>query len=135
MPGMPHDVPLPGPPNELITNAIVRLLRKHSGRGPTKARTYLSGDYIAVVLGDYVTVGAQTLLRHGRLDAFTIGRRAIHEAVSPEMIDAVERLSGRRVLAHLTSDHIDPAISIESFILEAQTVARSGVGSPAAQPL
>jgi uncharacterized protein YbcI len=111
------DEALHGSANAAISNAVVRLLHERSGRGPTKARTYISGDLIAVVLRDQLTTGAQTLIRKGRADHVLTGRAALHEAISPEMIAAVEQLSGRRVLAHMSADHIDPDIAVESFIL------------------
>jgi uncharacterized protein YbcI len=117
---MPDD-PLQGAVGAAISNDVVRLHHKYGGRGPSQAQTYMTRDYIAVVLGDYLTTGAQTLVRQGRPDAVAIGRQVLHQAVSPEMIAAVEQHSGRRVLAHLTADHIDPDVSVESFILAPPT--------------
>ena len=100
-----------------ISDAVVTLLRDLSGRGPTKARTYITGDLIAVVLQDQLTTRAQILVREGRADQVMAGRAVLHEAISPAMTAAVEQHSGRRVLAHLSADHIDPDIAVESFVL------------------
>src|SRR5258706_453589 len=40
-----------------ISNAVVRLLSDYTGRGPTKARTYLHEDLVSVVLRDTLTKG------------------------------------------------------------------------------
>ncbi|MCW3068325.1 MAG: hypothetical protein JWL67_950 [Solirubrobacterales bacterium] len=112
---------LGGSASAAVSNAVVRLLREISGRGPTKARTYITGDLIAVVLQDQLTVGAQTLIRRGATAQVLAGRAVLHEAISPAMTAAVEQHSGRRVLAHLSADNIDPDIAVESFVLVPQT--------------
>ena len=75
-----------------ISGSIVHLMREYTGRGPTKARTYIEEDVITVVLQDALTMG---------------------EA----MITAVEQHSGRRVHAFLSDNHIDPDVAVETFVL------------------
>ncbi|HEV7773760.1 MAG TPA: Na-translocating system protein MpsC family protein [Conexibacter sp.] len=41
--------------NAAISNAVVRLLADYTSRGPTKARTHVSEDFIAVVVQDTFT--------------------------------------------------------------------------------
>jgi len=45
-----------------ISNLTVRLLSQYTGRGPTKARTYLNDDMVTVVLQDTLTKGEITLV-------------------------------------------------------------------------
>jgi len=40
-----------------ISSAVVQLMREYTGRGPTKARTYVDEDLITVVLQDTLTMG------------------------------------------------------------------------------
>src|SRR5674476_141866 len=40
-----------------ISSVVVKLLREYTGRGPTKARTYVDDDLITVVLRDTLTMG------------------------------------------------------------------------------
>ena len=43
--------------NAAISNAVVGLLSSYAGRGPTKARTIHSGNFVLCVLEDTMTNG------------------------------------------------------------------------------
>jgi uncharacterized protein YbcI len=96
---------------------VVRLLSDYTGRGPTKARTYISDDLITVVLHDTLTKGERSLVRDGRINLVMENRRAFQHTMSAELTAAVEHLSGRTVLAFLSANHVDPDLAVESFIL------------------
>lgn len=100
-----------------ISNATVRLLRAYTGRGPTKARTYIDEDLISVVLQDTLTMGERSLVRDGELGLVMATRKAFQRTMESELVAAVEEHSGRTVLAFLSENHIDPDIAIESFVL------------------
>jgi uncharacterized protein YbcI len=110
-----------------ISNAAVRLLSDYTGRGPTKARTYLNDDLISIVLKDTMTTGERSLWREGKGDLVLSVRAAYQESMGPALIAAVELNSGREVLAFLSANHLDPDIAIESFVMGAVT----GGGVPA----
>ncbi len=40
-----------------ISNGLVQLLSEYTGRGPTRARTYLNGSMVVCVLRDTLTKG------------------------------------------------------------------------------
>jgi uncharacterized protein YbcI len=101
-----------------ISSAVVKLLHEYTGRGPTKARTYIDTDLIAVVLQDTLTMGERSLVRDGKADLVLAMRRAFQETMSAQMIAAVERHSGRTVRAFLSGNHLDPDTAVESFVLE-----------------
>jgi uncharacterized protein YbcI len=92
-------------------------MREYTGRGPTKARTYIDEDLINVVLQDTLTMGERSLVRDGQVDLVLTSRKAFQRTMSSQMIAAVERHSGRRVLAFLSDNHIDPDIAVETFVL------------------
>jgi uncharacterized protein YbcI len=100
-----------------ISGAVVQLMREYTGRGPTRARTYINDDLITVVLQDTLTMGERSLVRDGEVDLVLASRKAFQRTMSREMIAAVEKHSGRGVLAFLSENHIDPDIAIESFVL------------------
>ena len=100
-----------------ISGATVRLLREYTGRGPTKARTYINEDLISVVLQDTLTMGERSLVRDGELGLVLASRKAFQRTMKDELVAAVEEHSGRTVLAFLSENHIDPDIAIESFVL------------------
>jgi uncharacterized protein YbcI len=45
-----------------ISNDVVRILHAQTGRGPTFAKTTISGDLVVCVLADTLTVGERTLV-------------------------------------------------------------------------
>jgi uncharacterized protein YbcI len=104
-----------------ISNAAVRLLSEYTGRGPTKARTYVNDDLISIVLKDTMTTGERGLCRRGKGELVLSVRKAYQDTMGPAQIAAVELNSGRRVLAFLSANHLDPDVAVESFVMGAAT--------------
>jgi uncharacterized protein YbcI len=113
--------PSTGAQSSAISNATVRLLSERTGRGPTKARTYITGDLITVVLQDTLTKGERSLVSNGHEDLVLQARKAYQRTISADMIAAVEEITSRRVLAFLSDNNIHPDYAIESFVLEARS--------------
>jgi len=109
---------LTGPVASEISNAVVRLVREHFGKGPTQAKTLLHDDVVVTVLRGGFTHAEKTLYRAGHADVVEEGRRAMQSVFEREMRTAVERLTGRRVSAFLSANHHDPDASVEVFLLE-----------------
>lgn len=101
-----------------ISNGVVRLLRDYTGRGPTRARTHIDGDLVSVVLEDTLTKGERSLVQDGETALVLQARHAYQRTMRPYLVALVEQLTGRRVRAFLSDNHIDPDIAIESFVLE-----------------
>jgi len=112
-----------------ISNAVVRLLAEYTGRGPTKARTYINDDYIAVVLQDTLTKGERSLVRDGKTELVLATRKAYQQTMSRDLIAAVEQLTGRTVHAFLSDNRTDPDVAIESFVLAPQDGAVPSVSA------
>jgi uncharacterized protein YbcI len=104
-----------------ISGAIVQLMREYTGRGPTRARTFIDEELISVVLQDTLTMGERSLVRDGEVELVLASRKAFQRTMSRQMIAAVERHSGRSVLAFLSDNHIDPDVAVESFVLVPRT--------------
>jgi uncharacterized protein YbcI len=100
-----------------ISSATVQLMREYTGRGPTKARTYINDDLITVVLQDTLTMGERSLVRDGQVELVLATRKAFQMTMGPQLIAAVERHSGRSVYAFLSANHVDPDVAVESFVL------------------
>lgn len=101
-----------------ISNAMVGVLHAYTGRGPTRARTTIGDDLIVCVLAATLTRGEQSLVRNGKQDVVLSGRRAYQETMEADAITAIQDLSGRRVVAFMSSNNIDPDLAVEVFILE-----------------
>jgi uncharacterized protein YbcI len=100
-----------------ISSAVVKLVREYTGRGPTKARTYIYEDLITTVLRDTLTMGERSLVRDGEADLVLKTRKAYQNTMGAELTAAIEEHSGRKVLAFLSDNHLDPDIAVESFVL------------------
>jgi uncharacterized protein YbcI len=100
-----------------ISNAIVRLLSEYTGRGPTKARTYINEDLISIVLQDTLTKGERSLMANGETLLVLANRKAYQNAMGPDLVASVEEISGRKVVAFLSDNHIEPDYAVESFVL------------------
>lgn len=101
-----------------ISNAMVSLLHRYTGRGPTRARTTIDNDIVVCVLGATLTKGEQSLVQDGKAEVVLHSRRAFQDTMQADAITAVEELSGRTVVAFMSNNHIDPDLAVEVFILE-----------------
>ncbi len=107
-----------GPLAAEISNAVVRLVREHFGKGPTQAKTLVHDEAVVTILRGGFTHAEKTLYKAGRADIVEEGRRAMQSVFEREMRAEVEKLTGRRVLAFLSANHHDPDASVEIFLLE-----------------
>jgi uncharacterized protein YbcI len=101
-----------------ISNMVVRLMSEYTGRGPTKARTYINDDLITVVLQDTLTRGERSLVRDGKQDLVLSTRFAFQQTMSEDMIAGLQQITGRKVRAFMSSNHMNPDMAIEAFVLE-----------------
>jgi uncharacterized protein YbcI len=108
----------PGALSSAVSNLIVRLFNDYAGRGPVRARSYIDGDLICVVLEDTLTRGEMNLVRDGQVDLVLRTRRAFQSAMRKEAIAGIEDLTGRKVKVFMSDNHIDPDVAVECFVLE-----------------
>jgi uncharacterized protein YbcI len=115
-----------------ISNATVKLMHEYTGRGPTKARTYIDESLVTVVLEDTLTMGERSLVRDGRSDLVLATRKAFQQTMASQLVAAVERYSGRKVRVFLSDNHVDPDVAVESFVLVPKDQSTDGSsGGPA----
>jgi uncharacterized protein YbcI len=101
-----------------ISNAIVRLVRENTGRGPTKARTTIRDNVVVVMLEQTLTKGEKNLALKGREDKVIEIRHEFQEAMRDECVAEIGQLTGRKVVAFMSANHIDPDIGAEIFVLD-----------------
>ena len=106
-----------------ICDAAVRLLREYTGRGPTKAKATINGDSVMVLLGDTLTRGERQLVATGKGDRVLQLRHDFQMVMRDELVEAVENAVGRKVIAFMSQNHIDPDLAVEIFILQPETAA------------
>jgi uncharacterized protein YbcI len=103
-----------------ISNAIVGLMREYTGRGPTKARTTLRDNLVVVLLKHTLSKGEKVLVEKGRGENVLALRREYQEAIREEASAKVAEITGCKVLAMMSANHLDPDLAVELFVLDCQ---------------
>jgi uncharacterized protein YbcI len=69
------------------------------------------------VLRDTLTKGERRLVADGRAQLVLDVRKAYQFTMKDDFVAGVEEITGRRVIAFLSDNHIEPDIAIENFVL------------------
>ncbi len=102
-----------------ISTRVVAILRDHYGRGPMKAKTYALDDLIVVVMrGSGFTSLEQTIMDSGEPDRVVAMRHDFQRMMTGRFTEAIEELTGRKVLAFLSQAHVEPDITMEIFFID-----------------
>jgi uncharacterized protein YbcI len=75
---------------------------------------------------DTLTKGERSLVGDGRSELVLAARKAYQQTMRPDLIRLVEQVTGRKVVAFLSDNHLDPDIAVESFILERSATEDEG---------
>ena len=118
------DVESPGSIRAAISNAMVGLKKRHYGKGPERARTYLGDNYVFCVLEGGLTRNEETLLDAHKDDAVRSYRLLFQEVVGDASTGAVEEITGRKVIGYHSQIVFRPTRSFEIFVLDAPPVPR-----------
>ena len=105
--------------NAAVTSALVGIHNRYLGRGPKTASTFHYGNVLVTLMQRGTDARGEVPHpdRPGRC-----GQQ--HPPPFPaddgdrDFREAVERLTGRKVLAFISGNHIDPDIAAELFILD-----------------
>lgn len=100
-----------------ISNMMVGLFTEYTGRGPTKARTYMQEDLISIVLRETLTKAERRLVDCGHLENVRRTRRLFQDVMRDDVVAGVEQITGRKVAAFLSDNHIDPDVAVETILL------------------
>ncbi len=103
-----------------VSNAIVGLKKQFYGRGPTRAKTYVNDNYIFCVLDGGLTQNEKTLLDAGERQLVRGYRLRFEEVMAEQTTEAVERITGRKVLGYQSQIIFEPTVGIEMFILDGE---------------
>jgi uncharacterized protein YbcI len=101
-----------------ISNTVVRHMREYTGRGPTKARTYLNDAVVLCMVEDTLTKGEQALVDGGEEQSVLTLRRRYQSLMQEDVSKAVEEITGRRVVTFMSDNATDPDMAAEIFVLD-----------------
>ena len=118
-----------GSKSAAVSNHVVRTMSEYTGRGPTKARTYLNDNVATVVLQDTLTKGERSLVSDGLDELVLKMRKAFQGTMREEIVAGIEDILGRRVTAFLSDNHIDPDVAVEIFLLAPADAGPQGDGA------
>jgi uncharacterized protein YbcI len=101
-----------------ISTGLVQLHSRYYGKGPTKAKTHLVDDTVVCILRGGFTTVERTLVDTGEVESVYQMRRSFQQAMEEEFTRVIEESTGRKVIAYMSSIHIDPDLAVELFVLE-----------------
>jgi uncharacterized protein YbcI len=108
-----------------VTDAMVALHERYHHRAPATARTQLlGGDLLACVMGGVYTDVEKTMIELQRQATVHETRSAFQRAMERRFIDAVERITDRKVAKFISAHHVGPDLELELFVLEAGSIGQ-----------
>jgi uncharacterized protein YbcI len=108
-----------GPELQEITNAMVRIYKELFGRGPTKARSSYAGpDTLLATLENSLTAAECNMVALGEHQRVREMRALFLQASERDFVEAVERITGRRVRAVVSGTDARQDVSSEVFYFE-----------------
>ena len=104
-----------------VSRSMVQLYKELYGKGPTKARTYMTDDLVVCVLEGGFHRSERTLLEHGQEEPVLSQREAVQETMRDSFIRLIERLLDRKVVSFISGVDTATETSADLFVLEAKT--------------
>jgi uncharacterized protein YbcI len=104
--------------NSAVATAVVRVYRAYVGRGPTKAQAFYSRNVVVLLLEDTMTREERSLASVGSAEAARHLRRQLQRTMREPLVGAIEELTGRKVVALMGDNHIEPDLVTALFVLD-----------------
>jgi uncharacterized protein YbcI len=111
-------LPRGGELNAAVTSALVGIHTRYLGRGPRKASTFHHGAILVTLMHDVLTHAERTLIEHNHDDTVSQMRNRFRETMREDLRAAIEQLTGRKVTAFISGNHVEPDVAAELFILD-----------------
>jgi len=105
--------------NSALTRELVGIHTEYLGRGPTTASTFHHGNVLVTLMHGVLTHAEKSLARTDRAHVVNNIRQLFQQTMEADSRAAVEQLTGRKVVAFISGNHLDPDIATELFILDA----------------
>ena len=113
-----------------VSNAMVGLKKRFYGRGPTAAKSFINDNYVFCVLDGGLTQNEKTLVDAGEERLVRSYRLRFQEVMAEPTTEAVERITGRKVLSYHSQIVFEPDRRDRDFHprREARGASSSGEG-------
>lgn len=113
-----------------ISNAVVLTFKDYTGKGPTRARTYVNDNLVVCLLEDTRTRAESSLIDAGEVASVMATRKKFQDTMRQRLVADVEEITGRKVIAFMSDSHLEPDFASETFVLEPFALERLGRGGP-----
>jgi uncharacterized protein YbcI len=110
--------PRTGELNQAITSALVGIHTKYLGRGPQRASTFYHDNVIVTLMYGVLTRAERALVETNHGEAVTQLRHLMQQTMTADFREAIERLTGRKVLAFISGTNLDPDVASAVFVLD-----------------
>jgi uncharacterized protein YbcI len=107
-----------GDSRRAISNAVVATFKDYIGKGPTRARTYISDNMVVCLLEDTRTRAESSLIDAGEVDSVMATRKKFQDTMRHRLVADVERITRRKVVAFMSDSHLEPDFASETFVLD-----------------
>jgi uncharacterized protein YbcI len=104
--------------NGALTDELVGVQTGYLGRGPQTAFTFYRGNVVITLMYDVLTKAEKVLAETGRDADVTEAHGLFRQQMEADFRAVVERLTGQKVLAVLSANHIEPDVASAIFILD-----------------
>ena len=104
-----------------ISNAMVGMKKQLYGKGPVKAKTFINDNIVFCVLEGGLTKNEETLIAAGEENLVRQYRLRFQEVVAETGHEAVERITGCKVLTYHSQIVFGPTRAFEIFLLEPES--------------
>lgn len=104
--------------NAALANELGKLIADFTGRGAQRSRAFVHQDVVVCLFEDTASNAEKNLVASGRSDLVRLTRNALQDAMAPQLIAAVERLTKRTVRSFLSGSDASGGSAIEAFVLE-----------------
>ena len=105
-------------PSSEISRVMVMLTKARTGKGPMRARTYISDDLVVCLLRDGMTQVERTLVSDDHESTIGEVRRLVQRSFEDEAVASVERLMRRKVISFMSAHDLHNDVAAEVFFLE-----------------
>jgi uncharacterized protein YbcI len=110
-----------------ISREMLRIHVENFGHGAARVETHIMDGLVVSVLDEIeLAPGEETLIRAGRSDLVVNVRKTFQRSMETTFRAAVERATGRNVIAFVSELHLDPNFALEIFRLSDPGVRLEG---------
>jgi uncharacterized protein YbcI len=109
-----------------VANEVVRILAEFTGRGATRSRAFVHGDVVVCLYEESMTKVERSLIERGNDDVVRQLRDSFQRASENELVSAVERVTGRKVVRFLSGTSTGADAGVEVFVLDPETPDAAG---------